>query len=159
MTTFLTLVFMAVAVLLILVVLVQRGRGGGLAGAFGSGGGSTSAFGTKTGDVFTTVTVVLFVIFMFLAIWLNLRFASMKESITGTIRPEVTNPESQPSGLVVEPGFRPPTTTTAPATVLPATTAPTPVLPPTTSAAIPGSPVGPVETPPPAPATAASQPK
>ena len=36
---------------------------------FGAGGGS--AFGTKTGDVFTTITVVLFVLFMFLAIGLN----------------------------------------------------------------------------------------
>ena len=30
-----------------------------------------SAFGTKTGDVFTTVTVVAFVLFMLLAIWLS----------------------------------------------------------------------------------------
>src|SRR3954464_5174184 len=70
-TTFLTFVFIAVAILLILIVLVQRGRGGGLAGAFGSGGGTTSAFGTKTGDVFTTVTVVAFVLFMLLSIWLS----------------------------------------------------------------------------------------
>ena len=41
---------------LILVVLLQRGRGGGLAGALGGAGG-TSAFGTKTGDVFTWITV------------------------------------------------------------------------------------------------------
>ncbi|RLS51073.1 MAG: preprotein translocase subunit SecG, partial [Planctomycetota bacterium] len=37
---------------LILLVLIQRGRGGGLAGAFGGAGGQ-SAFGTKAGDVFT----------------------------------------------------------------------------------------------------------
>lgn len=42
---------------LICIVLIQRGRGGGLAGAFGGLGGS-SAFGTKAGDVFTRVTVV-----------------------------------------------------------------------------------------------------
>lgn len=80
MTTFLALLFISVAVLLILVVLVQRGRGGGLAGAFGSGGGSSSAFGTKTGDVFTAMTVVLFVVFMLLAIWLNFRFQAYKET-------------------------------------------------------------------------------
>ena len=70
----LAFLFIFIAVLLVLVVLVQRGRGGGLSGAFGAGGGSTSAFGTKTGDVFTTLTVVLFVIFMLLAIWLNFKF-------------------------------------------------------------------------------------
>jgi len=42
---------------LIMLVLVQRGRGGGLAGALGGMGGS-SAFGAKAGDVFTKVTVV-----------------------------------------------------------------------------------------------------
>lgn len=41
---------------LILLVLIQRGRGGGLAGAFGGAGGQ-SAFGTKAGDVFTKITV------------------------------------------------------------------------------------------------------
>jgi preprotein translocase subunit SecG len=41
---------------LILLVLVQRGRGGGLAGAFGGLGGQ-SAFGTKAGDLFTRITI------------------------------------------------------------------------------------------------------
>ncbi len=44
------------AVFLILLVLVQRGRGGGLAGAFGGLGGQ-SAFGTKAGDLFTRITI------------------------------------------------------------------------------------------------------
>ena len=44
------------AVFLILLVLVQRGRGGGLAGAFGGMGGQ-SAFGAKAGDTFTKVTI------------------------------------------------------------------------------------------------------
>jgi preprotein translocase subunit SecG len=42
---------------LIALVLIQRGRGGGLAGALGGMGGQ-SAFGTKAGDVFTRITVV-----------------------------------------------------------------------------------------------------
>jgi preprotein translocase subunit SecG len=41
---------------LILLVMVQRGKGGGLAGAFGGMGGQ-SAFGTKAGDLFTRVTI------------------------------------------------------------------------------------------------------
>src|SRR5262249_52764185 len=45
------------SVFLILLVLIQRGRGGGLAGALGGMGGY-SAFGTRAGDVFTRVTIV-----------------------------------------------------------------------------------------------------
>ena len=41
---------------LILLVLIQRGKGGGLAGAFGAAGGS-SAFGSRAGDTFTRVTI------------------------------------------------------------------------------------------------------
>ncbi|MCE5303258.1 MAG: preprotein translocase subunit SecG [Planctomycetaceae bacterium] len=41
---------------LIVLVLIQRGRGGGLAGAFGGMGGQ-SAFGTKAGDLFTKITI------------------------------------------------------------------------------------------------------
>lgn len=47
-----------IGVILIGVILLQRGRGGGLAGAFGGMGGQ-SAFGTKAGDVFTKITIVL----------------------------------------------------------------------------------------------------
>ena len=45
------------SIFMIGLVLIQRGRGGGLAGAFGGVGGS-SAFGTRAGDVFTRVTIV-----------------------------------------------------------------------------------------------------
>ncbi|MGQ9605099.1 MAG: preprotein translocase subunit SecG [Thermogutta sp.] len=44
------------AVFMILLVLIQRGRGGGLAGAFGGMGGQ-SAFGAKAGDTFTRITI------------------------------------------------------------------------------------------------------
>ena len=55
--TILTIVLPLLSVFLILLILVQRGRGGGLVGAFGGMGGQ-SAFGAKAGDVFTRVTVV-----------------------------------------------------------------------------------------------------
>jgi len=42
---------------LILLILIQRGKGGGLAGAFGGMGGQ-SAFGTKAGDTFMRITIV-----------------------------------------------------------------------------------------------------
>jgi len=64
-------VFIFVCLILILLVLIQKGRGGGLASAFGGSGGST-AFGTKTGDVLTWATSIVFGVFLLLAIALNL---------------------------------------------------------------------------------------
>ena len=58
-TIFITSVF------LILLVLVQRGRGGGLTGALGGPGGQ-SAFGTKAGDLFTRITVIVAAVWIFL---------------------------------------------------------------------------------------------
>lgn len=67
---FLGFVLMCTCLLLILVILLQRGRGGGLAGAFGGAGGS-SAFGAKTGDVFTWITVVVATVFVLLSVVTN----------------------------------------------------------------------------------------
>jgi preprotein translocase subunit SecG len=53
---FFNVVIVILTVFLIGIILIQRGKGGGLAGAFGGVGGS-SAFGTRAGDVFTKVTV------------------------------------------------------------------------------------------------------
>jgi preprotein translocase subunit SecG len=67
---FITL-FIIVSIFLILIVLIQKGRGGGLASAFGGGGGNT-AFGSKTGDVLTWATSIIFGVFLLLAVILNL---------------------------------------------------------------------------------------
>ena len=42
----------------IMLILIQRGKGGGLTGALGGPGGQ-SAFGSKAGDTFTVVTIVV----------------------------------------------------------------------------------------------------
>ena len=60
-----------VSLFLVLLVLIQKGRGGGLSSAFGGGGGNT-AFGSKTGDVLTWATSIVFGVFMLLSIGLNL---------------------------------------------------------------------------------------
>ena len=54
--TALNWVLLLLGVFLILLVLIQRGKGGGLAGAFGGVGGS-SAFGSRAGDLFTRITI------------------------------------------------------------------------------------------------------
>jgi preprotein translocase subunit SecG len=64
------LVFLT-AVFLVLLVLIQRGKGGGLAGAFGGAGGS-SPFGSRAGDTFTKVTLIV------AAIWAILIIAELK---------------------------------------------------------------------------------
>jgi preprotein translocase subunit SecG len=64
---FLAVLFVLVAIVLILVILIQKGRGGGLSGAFG-GGMAGSLLGSKTGDFLTWVTIVLVAVFLLLAV-------------------------------------------------------------------------------------------
>jgi preprotein translocase subunit SecG len=52
---------------LIVLVLLQRGRGGGLAGALGGMGGQ-SAFGSKAGDVFTRITSGVAIVWIVLCV-------------------------------------------------------------------------------------------
>lgn len=64
---FMNFLWLVTSLFLILIILVQRGKGGGLAGALGGVGGS-SAFGTRAGDLFTKITVGVFVVWLLLAI-------------------------------------------------------------------------------------------
>jgi preprotein translocase subunit SecG len=59
--------FVICAVALVLVVLIQKGRGGGLSGAFG-GAMASGILGSKTGDFLTWVTIVLVSVFLLLAV-------------------------------------------------------------------------------------------
>ena len=54
----LNLVVIILGLLLMLIVLIQRGKGGGLAGAFGGAGGS-SPFGSRAADQFVKITLWL----------------------------------------------------------------------------------------------------
>src|SRR3954470_23590585 len=65
------ILFVIICLFLMLLVLIQKGRGGGLASAFGGAGGNT-AFGSKTGDVLTWATSIVFGVFLLLAVALNL---------------------------------------------------------------------------------------
>jgi len=62
----LAILFLLICILLIIVVLLQKGKGQGLSGALGGMG--QSAFGTRVGDVFTWITIVLAGVFLLLAI-------------------------------------------------------------------------------------------
>src|SRR4051794_27559292 len=94
-TAILNTIVVLLSLFLICLVLIQRGKGGGLAGAFGGVGGS-SAFGTKAGDVFTRVTVVVAGVWIFLSLILVVLYNNANSSAwgndsgTSTLSKEVT---------------------------------------------------------------------
>jgi preprotein translocase subunit SecG len=88
---FMVLLFI-MAVFLILLILIQRGKGGGLSGAFGGLGGQ-SAFGTKAGDTFTRITIGV------AAVWILLCILSVRLLATGGSRFKIG-----PAGTPVEQG-------------------------------------------------------
>ncbi|MGB2866445.1 MAG: preprotein translocase subunit SecG [Sedimentisphaerales bacterium] len=59
--------FVICCVSLVLMILIQKGRGGGLSGAFG-GAMASGILGSKTGDFLTWVTIVLVGVFLTLAV-------------------------------------------------------------------------------------------
>jgi preprotein translocase subunit SecG len=63
-------IFVLGSVVLVLVVLVQKGKGGGLSGAF-AGGMASGILGSKTGDVLTWVTITVASIFVIFALVLD----------------------------------------------------------------------------------------
>jgi preprotein translocase subunit SecG len=114
---FLILLFASAAFLIVLV-LIQRGKGGGLAGALGGMGGQ-SAFGTKAGDLFTRITMVVAAFWIVLCVlcvkWFNA--ASGRLDVRGSPTPppaSAPGPAGQPSpspgpadGDQAAPGDRP----------------------------------------------------
>jgi preprotein translocase subunit SecG len=92
------ILFVVCTVLMILLILIQKGRGAGLAGAFGGGGGS-SAFGTKTADVLTKITAGFAVAFFLLSIVSGMYLKSKTTSESqapqrqqGPVRPQQPSP-------------------------------------------------------------------
>jgi preprotein translocase subunit SecG len=88
----LNIVIMLVGLFLIGLVLIQRGKGGGLAGAFGGIGGS-SAFGSRAGDQFTKVTLIT------AAVWILLIMFMVKmmprKAASSTAPPPPTPPPAE----------------------------------------------------------------
>jgi protein translocase SecG subunit len=73
------LLFVLVCVFLIGAVLLQKGKGGGLGAALGGAG--TSAFGTKTGDAWTVVTIVLTSLYLLIAAVATYTFSPEQEKV------------------------------------------------------------------------------
>lgn len=100
--------FVVVCLVLIMVILIQKGRGGGLSGAFG-GGMASGLLGSKTGDFLTWVTIGLVVVFLGLAV-LMAKFFRPSVSEYGVEPPTAA---TQPVGTTAQPAA---TTTEQPAT-------------------------------------------
>jgi len=84
--------FVLVSIVLILVILLQKGRGGGLSGAFGGGMGG-GLLGSKTGDFLTWVTIILVAVFLGLAVLMG-RFYRPSVGQYGTDETMATQPEA-----------------------------------------------------------------
>jgi len=124
MQTLLLVLLSSVSFFMIILVLIQRGKGGGLAGAFGGMGGQ-SAFGTKAGDTFTKITVVTAIIWFCLSIiaLTTLRIGGAGIHVGGG-RPAMLQPGQQP-GEAIDPNAPPTTTPEAPVSTPAAPSAPT----------------------------------
>ena len=102
--------FVLICLILMMLVLIQKGRGGGLASAFGGGGGNT-AFGSKTGDVLTWATSIVFGVFLILGVALNLIASEVNERKTGVPVPAAVEGSSLPEApLTADPGVANPAT-------------------------------------------------
>jgi preprotein translocase subunit SecG len=104
-----------VCIILILLILIQKGRGGGLASAFGGVGGHT-AFGSKTGDVLTWATSIVFGIFLLLSVLTGVVFerVNLARRPAGTVLP-ANNAPADSSGEAPTPGTDTPAPAPAPA--------------------------------------------
>ncbi|MCL2120042.1 MAG: preprotein translocase subunit SecG [Planctomycetaceae bacterium] len=84
---------------LILLILIQRGKGGGLAGAFGGMGGQ-SAFGTKAGDTFMRITIVAAAVWFVFCILIHIGAKPSGTQDSGLFRdqkPAVTSNDTESS--------------------------------------------------------------
>ncbi len=110
---------------LILIILLQRGKGGGLVGAFGGMGGN-SAFGAKTSDVFMRITVVAAIIWFVACIGgrhiLGMKSGSSLQDMVG-VEAAATAPAETAPATDATPAETAPATDAAPAESAPATDA------------------------------------
>ena len=99
----LAILFIFVSLFMMLVVLIQKPKGGGLSGAFGGGGGSAQAvLGSKAGDFFTKLTIVLFVAFLALAMGLTWAVSPEDPDASGEVTPVSTTGSSEDPGDLIE---------------------------------------------------------
>ena len=85
-----------------IVILLQRGKGVGLAGAFGGTGGAT-AFGAKTGDILTWVTIIGAILLLTFAVILNFVFVEAGPGLAAPQAPPAGTPPANTVPVPVTP--------------------------------------------------------
>lgn len=99
----LIVLYVVICIALIVIVLLQSGKGGGLAGIFGSGGGGQTIFGARAGDIMTKSTTVLAICFMLFSLVLAFLSARQMSSLTKEVEAfGLERPESPPAVLAGE---------------------------------------------------------
>ena len=98
--------FILCCIVLILIILIQKGRGGGLSGAFG-GGMASGILGSKTGDFLTWVTIVLAGVFLTLAVFMAKFYKPLAPTMDYDVSPSAqqeppANQEQSPAAEDVE---------------------------------------------------------
>jgi preprotein translocase subunit SecG len=91
--------FIIICLLLVVVVLLQKGRGGGLGAAFGGAG--TAAFGTRTGDVFTWITIVLTAMFLLLAVGASVLVRPAMREVSEPVFSPSPQPIEEPTSVQI----------------------------------------------------------
>lgn len=106
------LLFLIVCFILVLTVMIQKPQGGGLSAAFGASSGSgQTAFGTKTGDALTVATILVFVVWLMLAVALNIM---SKPSDAGVVTTTPAAAAPGPANTPSDPGSKPAVNPAAP---------------------------------------------
>jgi len=103
-----------IAIALIVVVLLQKGRGGGLAAAFG-GAGASSLLGTRTGDFLTWLTIGLTAAWLLMTVCMGM-FMRPSDSLD-LLAPSQTPASTAPAATGSEQPAPTATETPAPAAV------------------------------------------
>jgi len=124
---FVAVLFVLVSLILVLVVLMQKGRGGGLSGAFG-GGMASGLLGSKTGDFLTWVTIVLVSIFLVLAVLLA-RYYRPQVRYGSTLPTATQQPVPAGQPAAPQPGTKEPPAPAAPSSSAPQPGATQPAVP------------------------------
>jgi len=136
----LTVVFLLICVLMVLMVLIQKPQGGGLASAFGGSAASSgqTAFGAKTGDALTLITIGVFVLYLVIAMALNIGIrpitaaagndtASSATPVDGAVPADGAVPvdtDAPPTQPAIDPAITPDATTPVNPPVISPSTAP-----------------------------------
>ena len=94
-------VLIVLSLIMVFIILIQRGKGGGLAGAFGGAGGS-SAFGSRAGDAFTKVTLYFALVWV-LIIMINVKVMKPNPGPTDEAKAPLTEPAAAPGEVPAAP--------------------------------------------------------